>query len=614
MRHLAKLAALLLALPAVADVVTTAGTWDLYRGTSAIGRYATEAQCVAAANAINVTRTYTCRTRTTVAVTAVTVPPPPPVDTDGDGVPDSSDACPTVAASTANGCPVAPPPPPTGDARMSLTMGDTYGTLTWDGSTCAKSSSPAYDRWNNEPGDEGGFSVAPNVVTTLTLTCSNGTASVVYTPPAGTGGGDTGGGSTGGGSTGGGSTGGGDPPPPPPPTDDPVPTVLATPIAMTPTPLPADSWIRKFTETARRNWNFEGHDVPVPFDTQQGYWEYSAIPDPANPRTAAELELAACQRFYSVWLFDRPSSMLKLAMLTDDVTYRQQAVVDAQYYFRHINAAGFFECKLGEDDTKYLYPQAVLAYEQLTGDTSFRRVADRLYAQSAQGFPTTYSTSLALWTEREVGIHGSAALAYYELTGNTQALARAAAMIRQWDSMTINSDVPLVSYTQHEGGGPGGTQPTDLISSPWMSAVYFQFARRYYQLTGDVGVLHQASRYFNWLDANALYDGSLAHPELAGLTLPRYLAPSLIGDGGYDEGNMIHCPAVEGMVSFALYAKRQLGEPTARAEQRLAALDVCTARNAANWTREASWLPKYRIQNPRFFNLWAAGVYESALH
>jgi Ca2+-binding RTX toxin-like protein len=38
-------------------------------------------------------------------------PPPPPPDTDGDGVPDSSDACPAVAAATQDGCPVPDPGP-----------------------------------------------------------------------------------------------------------------------------------------------------------------------------------------------------------------------------------------------------------------------------------------------------------------------------------------------------------------------------------------------------------------------------------------------------------------------------------------------------------------------
>jgi hypothetical protein len=47
----------------------------------------------------------------------------PPTDTDGDGVPDSADACPTVAAQTANGCPtpaVATNADFTGDSRPEL--------------------------------------------------------------------------------------------------------------------------------------------------------------------------------------------------------------------------------------------------------------------------------------------------------------------------------------------------------------------------------------------------------------------------------------------------------------------------------------------------------------
>jgi hypothetical protein len=51
-------------------------------------------------------RTYYCR------AAGSTAPPPPPLDSDGDGVPDSSDACPTVPAATATGCPATPPPPP----------------------------------------------------------------------------------------------------------------------------------------------------------------------------------------------------------------------------------------------------------------------------------------------------------------------------------------------------------------------------------------------------------------------------------------------------------------------------------------------------------------------
>ena len=50
------------------------------------------------------------------SITYVEGSTPPPADTDGDGVPDSGDACPGTAATTANGCPLASPfttPPPT---------------------------------------------------------------------------------------------------------------------------------------------------------------------------------------------------------------------------------------------------------------------------------------------------------------------------------------------------------------------------------------------------------------------------------------------------------------------------------------------------------------------
>lgn len=76
------------------------GQWDLYRGTSiASAGHASEAECVAAAKALNVSRAYTCRTRTgvTVLVTVDTPPPPPPDPTpDPTPIPD-------------------PTPPPSGD-------------------------------------------------------------------------------------------------------------------------------------------------------------------------------------------------------------------------------------------------------------------------------------------------------------------------------------------------------------------------------------------------------------------------------------------------------------------------------------------------------------------
>lgn len=66
-----------LSLAAVVATVTP-GDWDLYRGTSIASSHLSEAECIEAAKALGVARTYTCRTRTNVAVSIVADPPPPP--------------------------------------------------------------------------------------------------------------------------------------------------------------------------------------------------------------------------------------------------------------------------------------------------------------------------------------------------------------------------------------------------------------------------------------------------------------------------------------------------------------------------------------------------------
>ena len=63
---------------AATTATVTPGDWALYGGTSILSRHATEAACIDAAKARNVTRTYTCRTSTGVAVTVTVDPPPPP--------------------------------------------------------------------------------------------------------------------------------------------------------------------------------------------------------------------------------------------------------------------------------------------------------------------------------------------------------------------------------------------------------------------------------------------------------------------------------------------------------------------------------------------------------
>lgn len=365
------------------------------------------------------------------------------------------------------------------------------------------------------------------------------------------------------------------PPPPPPPSTGTFPAQLLN-----------------FAETWDRNWNFGGHAVDARFNENYGFWDYT-------------------ETTYEPWLFDRASVGYYLYEATGADRWRAKFLSDFAWYRARIDAQGIFTPK-GNDDTKYGYVTPFVLYERLTGDAQFRPVARRIYDSWVREFGNTYSPGIALWTEREIGLALEAAVAWYDLTGEAAALTRANALVAQWTAVSGAAGAPLVSYTQHEGGGPGGTTPTELVNSPWMSALYFQAARRLHEESGNTAVLEQASRYFDWCEANCFYAGSLAHPEFTGLTFPRYLTPSMIGDGGYDESNMGHALDVAGLVKFAIYAKAQRGEPTAAAQARLAQMLATADRDFANWTRTTTYLPRYRVTPPRKVNWQVRGARELA--
>jgi len=298
-----------------------------------------------------------------------------------------------------------------------------------------------------------------------------------------------------------------------------------------------------------------------------------------------------------------------LAELTGDVRWKKQAESDLAYYESRLSPQGFFLNKTGEQDTKY-------SYVHTWGSAAKAKAA---YDATAAGWPSAVNmATIPMWTEREVWVALDAAVKYYTLSSDSAALARAKAMVKQWDDVRGSNGAPLPTYTQHEGGGPGGTTPTDPVSSPWMSALYFQAARLYIaSVPADATIVYkQASDYFDWLDEPAnrgFYPGSDAHVEFTGLVFPAYLAGgTTIGDAGPDEGNMDHALDVAGFVSFAIKAKSALGLPTAPAQLRLAQMKVTATRSFQNWTRPTTYLPKYRLSPPRRFNWWARGLYELA--
>ena len=350
---------------------------------------------------------------------------------------------------------------------------------------------------------------------------------------------------------------------------------------------PADAPLIKFAETWARNWNFEGHTVDPNFSGNSGNWNYT-------------------ETTYEPWLFDRASVGFYLYKRTTDPTQKsrwyQQFLSDFAYYRNHIDSAGIFTPK-GYGDTKYSYITPFLLYEKETGDAQYRPIAQRIYNAWLSDFSSTYSPNgNDLWTEREIGLALEAAVSWYELTGDTGALSRANALVAQWTVVAnAGGGVPLTTVDRHEGGG--GSQ---LITSPWMSGLYFQAARRLYALTGNTEVLQQVTRYADWMEQYAYFDAGIVDDPYAGITAAYYLVGPT---GPYtpetpSPGDLDHCLDVSGIVSFAISAKQLLGQSATALSARHAQLRTCAVYAFNDATRTTITLPKYRVNPPRKFNWW----------
>jgi hypothetical protein len=347
-----------------------------------------------------------------------------------------------------------------------------------------------------------------------------------------------------------------------------------------------------FAETWDRNWNYEGHVVDSRFTADYGYWNYT-------------------ETTYEPWLFDRASVGYMLYELTGDQRWKDKFLSDFAWYRARIDAGGIFTPK-GQDDSKYSYVRPFYYYEQLTGDTQYRPIAKRIHDRWLAEFPNTYSTSQGIWTEREIAFALDAAIFYHKITGDAAALNRSAALVAQWSTISAQTGAPLHTLEQHGEEFPPSTYAAMKMTSSWMSALYFQAAREYYDLTGNQEVLTQVSRYADFIDAHGIVDGAVVHVNLTGLKIPYYL----YGVGIYydretpSEGDMDHCLDVGGIFRFAVQAKQALGQSSSVAQTRLNQMQACADRNFSDWTRTTLYLPKYRLSPPRKFNWQFRGYNE----
>jgi hypothetical protein len=363
-----------------------------------------------------------------------------------------------------------------------------------------------------------------------------------------------------------------------------------------PPPPPSGGTLAKllnFAETWDRNWNFGGHSVTSAFNESYGRWDYS-------------------ESTYEPWLFDRATVGYRLYELTGDPRWSDQFLTDFAWYRQRIDSQGIFKPK-GGGDTKYSYVTPFALYEKLTGDQQYRPIAKRIYDAWVREWPANYNPGTSFWTEREMGFALEAAVSWYEMTSDPAALSRATALVNQWTAISGSQGVPLHTLAQH-GEEYEAPYASMKMTSTWMSALYFQAARRFYAISNSAQVLEQVSKYADFVDRYGIVDGSAFSSGFAGVKVPYYL----FGVGTYydretpSEADMAHCLDAAGIFNFAIFAKRQRGEAVTAAQTRYNQMLACADRDFQEWTRSTTWLPKYRLTPPRKFNWQLRGYFEAA--
>jgi len=294
------------------------------------------------------------------------------------------------------------------------------------------------------------------------------------------------------------------------------------------------------------------------------------------------------------WLYDRATTFYKLSLWSGRAEFRDHAIALVRQYYSLIDETGSFALKPG--DSKYSYVDGAVWYEHETGDKQFRAQAEAIYHLWLREFPGRYDEDQGFWTEREIAFALGSALGWYELSGEPAAIERTRTLLNQWARMSEDSGAPLHTLAQHqeEFDMP---MAAERMTSPWMSAFFFEYVQHYHRLTDDDVALKLVSDYADFLLDNCLYDGSVNHPNLAGFLMPYYLCGA--GSTYYEretpsEGDGEHTPDVMGIMAFAVSAKRKLGMDDRRAlrayrDLRESSEYFVGRRTSVNPPRKISW-------------------------
>jgi hypothetical protein len=324
------------------------------------------------------------------------------------------------------------------------------------------------------------------------------------------------------------------------------------------------------------------------------------------------VELIDYRTDYEPWLFDRTLTLFGVYFRTGDVKWLRHAHRSAQFYAKHIDAAGNFDLKGA--DLKYSYGQSLLIDLMLTGDRDLVHSIERV-AKAASGWNAKYQPQSNFWTERHQTYALLGALSAFEATGKPEHGARARAVAEASFELASSpvagwakDGCMLHEFRDHEGAGDATP-----VCSPWMSALFADAAFRFYIHSEDPAALEFLLGLGEYVRSFGLYTATVSGKQRL---LPWYLSSSAVtfSDSG-PYADIEHACDVAGIVARAAWAQRTLGGDASELRATAVSLLESCQANLASWYRPdgpSSGKAVWRVSPARKLSWWFGSTLDLA--
>ncbi|MGV3659328.1 MAG: Ig-like domain-containing protein [Prosthecobacter sp.] len=328
------------------------------------------------------------------------------------------------------------------------------------------------------------------------------------------------------------------------------------------------------------------------------------------------------------WLYDRASAFFLLYTKTGFLRPLREAVRNAQFYRSKLFGTavadpyrGIFKLKAptleqvtAGNTTMYSYAEC-LAYDHWLTGNPLDVEPVRWVAATHEGLtePSRWSPALGEWTERHTAFRTLASLVAFELTGEAvyrqNALTQMADFI--WHQNGADGLIPanrLDGGLYHRGNQHGDGVFTDLIASPWMTALLMDAMLRAYGISEDPAVAQFILRAAKFQSTTTHYDDNHDYEYSGALRYPFYLArhdgaPDALD--GYDTSTIEHSKETVTTIGWGCYFQHLLhGVPDPLMEANARELYLSFDIGVNHWTRPAApplGLTAFRSIPPRKF-------------